>query len=71
MPSNVAPPKKKPGVEDQIERPKDEVVWMKCRARKTCEGNQAQVLLKKNNGIHGTWIQYKCLTCNTPFGITL
>lgn len=71
MPSNVKPPKKTSSPEDSIERPEDEVVWMKCRARRTCEGNQAKVLLKKNMGIHGTWIQYKCLTCNTPFGITL
>ena len=70
MPSNVEPPKK-PGPESNIERPEDEVVWMKCRARKTCEGNQAKVLLKKNMGLHGTWIQYVCQTCNTPFGINL
>lgn len=70
MPSNVEPPKPK-GPEGNIERPENEVVWMNCRARASCEGNQAQVILKKHNGIHGTWIQYKCLKCNTPFGISL
>ena len=71
MPSNKQPPGSLNTGGGAIERPEDEVVWMKCRARKTCEGNQAKVLLKKNNGIHGTWIQYVCLTCNTPFGINL
>lgn len=61
--------KKPTGVVEGIERPKDEVVWMKCRARSGCQGNQARVLVKKNDGIHGTWIQYVCKTCNTPFGI--
>jgi len=69
MPSNVKPPNPD-NPEPNIERPEDEVVWVNCRARKTCEGNRAKVLLKKNMGIQGTWIQYQCLTCNTPFGIT-
>ena len=71
MPSNVEPPKKNPGVEDHIDRPDDEVVWVKCRARASCEGNMAKVLLKKNMGMQGTWIQYVCQTCKTPFGINL
>lgn len=70
MPSNVEPPKP-PGPHSNIERPEDEVVWTKCRARKNCEGNQAKVIMKKNMGLHGTQILYQCLTCKTPFGITL
>lgn len=70
MPSNVEPPKPR-GPESNIERPEDEVVWVKCRARKTCDGNQAKVLLKKNMGLQGTQIIYQCLTCNGTFGITL
>lgn len=66
MPSDKKPPSKQPS---NIQRPEDETVWMKCRARKGCAGNQAKVLLKKNEGLRGTWIQYQCLTCNTPFGI--
>lgn len=62
-----APAAQPPG----IQRPEDEVVWTKCRARKTCEGNQAKVLLKRNEGMGGTWIQYVCLTCKTPFSIRL
>lgn len=31
----------------------------------------AKVLLKKNMGMQGTWIQYICQTCKTPFGINL
>jgi len=70
MPSNVEPPKPH-DPESNIERPDDEVVWVNCRARKSCDGNQAKVLLKKSMGMQGTWIQYQCLKCNTPFGITL
>ena len=54
-----------------IVRPENEAVWVSCRARKTCEGRRAKVLLKKNEGIHGMWIQYVCLRCNTPFSIRL
>jgi hypothetical protein len=56
-------------VEGVVVRPKDEVVWISCRAKTSCEGRRARVLLKRNEGIHGTWIQYVCLTCGTPFSI--
>jgi len=68
MPSNVEPPVAKPS---GIERPENEIVWVKCRGRKSCEGNQAKVLLKKNEGMGGTWIQYVCQKCQTPFSIRL
>jgi hypothetical protein len=63
--------RKKPLTEAQlgIVRPENEEVWMACRARKSCKGNTARVLLKKNEGIQGTWIQYICKTCNTPFSV--
>lgn len=62
------PSDKKPPVKPTV-KATDEVVWMKCRGRKSCEGNQAKVLLKRDEGFGGTWVQYQCLTCNTPFGI--
>ena len=67
-PSQKKPPAAQP---PGVQRPEDEVVWTRCRARKTCEGNQAKVILKKNEGMAGTWIQYVCLKCNTPFSIRL
>ena len=67
MSSNKKPPAARPP--GTIDRPEDEVVWVKCRASKTCEGNRSKVLLKKNEGLNGTWIQYQCLTCKRPFGI--
>jgi hypothetical protein len=69
MPSNVKPPNPRREVTTGIERPEDEVVWMKCRGAASCEGNDAKVILRKNDGIHGTWIQYQCLTCNRPFSV--
>lgn len=64
------PPKKPPSAQPPgVQRPENEIVWMKCRARNSCEGNQARVLLKKNEGLQGTWIQYVCLKCKTPFSI--
>lgn len=66
MPSNKEPPSKQ---SSGIVRPVDEVVWTKCRGSKRCEGNKAKVLLKKDEGLQGTWIQYICLTCNRPFSI--
>ena len=60
------PPSREP---KGIIRPEGEVVWVNCRGSASCEGNQATVLLKKNEGIHGTWIQYVCLTCNRPFSV--
>jgi len=65
MPSNQKPPVGQSG----LQHPEDEVVWVKCRAKNKCEGNRAKVLLKKQQGVGGTWIQYVCLTCNTPFAI--
>lgn len=65
-------PKTPPAFEPPgVQRPEDEVVWVHCRARASCKGNQAKVLLKKNEGMSGTWIQYVCLTCKTPFSINL
>lgn len=55
----------------EVVRPEDEVVWTKCRGSKNCAGNRAKVLLKKNEGFGGTWIQYVCLTCNKPFSIRI
>lgn len=68
MPSNQKPPSEQ---SMGIVRPENEEVWVKCRGNRRCEGNKAKVLLKKNDGIHGTWIQYVCLTCNRPFSIRL
>jgi len=68
MPSNVKPPSKQP---TGIVRPEDEIVWTKCRGSSKCEGNRAQVLLKKNEGLRGTWIQYVCMTCKRTFSIHL
>lgn len=69
----MAAPKKGPAsaAPGQIDRPQDEVVWVACRGSKTCEGKRAKVLLKKNEGVGGTWIQYQCLTCRRPFSIRL
>lgn len=53
----------------EIARPNDEIVWVACRGGKACEGRQAKVLLKKNEGLGGTWIQYQCTTCKRTFGI--
>jgi len=66
MGENKPPSQLAPGA---VERPENEVVWVSCRAKNSCNGRRARVLLKKNDGIHGTWIQYVCLTCNTPFSI--
>jgi len=63
--------KKPPAAQPKLQRPEDEVQWVNCRARKSCGGNQARVILKKNEGMAGTWIQYVCLKCNTPFSIRL
>lgn len=52
-----------------IVRPENEEVWVACRGRASCEGKKAKVLLKKNDGIQGTWIQYQCLSCKTPFAV--
>jgi hypothetical protein len=63
--------RKKPPSEAQlgIVRPENEEVWVNCRGRKSCQGKMAKVLLKKNEGMQGTWIQYICKTCNTPFSV--
>jgi hypothetical protein len=67
----MAAPKKGPAHQTpgQILRPDDEVVWVSCRGGKKCEGKQAKVLLKKNEGMGGTWIQYQCVTCKRTFAI--
>lgn len=69
--TSSTPPPKPPAQAAGIERPDDEVVWVACRAKNKCEGKQARVLFKKNEGMGGTRIQYVCKTCNTPFSIRL
>lgn len=64
--SQPKPPASRP---PGVEYPSDEVVWVACRAGKSCAGNKAKILLRKNDGIHGTWIQYQCLTCRRPFAV--
>jgi hypothetical protein len=64
--SNPRPPSSRP---PGVEYPADEVVWVSCRASKSCEGKKAKVLLRKNDGINGTWIQYICMTCRRPFSV--
>jgi len=69
--TSPTPPKRPPAQLHGIERPENEIVWVSCRAKNRCEGKQAKVLLKKNDGMNGTWIQYVCTSCKTPFSIRL
>jgi len=51
---------------------KDETVWMSCRARQGCEGNQAKVVFRRRLAIQqggGTATRYRCMTCNGVFHI--
>lgn len=62
-----------------VEQPK-KVVWIKCRARKECEGNQAVEVFQRANApvsvdggfepnAGGRSIRYRCLTCNGTFHV--
>lgn len=66
MSQNLFPPKK--------------IVWIKCRAKEWCEGNQAEVVFdisKSPVGQGGTFapeaggrsIRYRCLSCKNVFHI--
>ena len=58
-----------------------DIVWVACRAKNACEGQQAEIVFLRSHGApasHGTFnaaaggrtIRYKCLTCGQPFHIT-
>jgi hypothetical protein len=50
---------------------KGKVVWIKCRAKSSCEGNQAKILRRFPLPMGGTSLHYKCLTCKNVFTVTL
>lgn len=60
--------------------PAQKSVWIKCRAREHCEGNQAVVVFDRQNSpvdglgtftpaAGGRAIRYRCLTCKNVFHI--
>jgi len=49
--------------------PESQVVWIKCRARKQCEGNQATVVFKHKTPGGGWVVRYQCLTCGGTFHV--
>lgn len=62
--------------------PKQEVVWMRCRARpdqqidshRGCQGNQAVVVFRKPRSVQqggGTVTRYRCLTCKGVWHLTI
>ena len=61
------------------EEPKE--VWIKCRARESCEGNKAVVVSKRvhqpltaaggfNAQMGGATVRYRCTTCKGVFHVT-
>ena len=46
-----------------------ETVWIKCRAREKCEGNQATVVFKKRRPGGGWSVRYRCLSCGGTFHV--
>jgi len=58
-----------------------DTVWVACRAKNACEGQQAEIVFIKGHGkpahrgafnpiAGGRTIRYKCLECGQPFHIT-
>jgi len=56
-------------------------VWIMCRAKNACEGQQAEIVFIQRPGqgakrgefvptAGGKTIRYKCLTCGQPFHIS-
>lgn len=45
-------------------------VWMKCRAKAACEGNNCVYVRKFRLPAGGQSIRYRCSTCNGTFHIT-
>jgi len=54
-----------PGLKDA-----GKTVWIACRARKGCEGQQATIVFREPSGGGGTNARYRCTTCGGAFQIT-
>jgi hypothetical protein len=48
----------------------DKKLWIKCRAKKSCEGNQAVLVFEWQQPLGGVRKRYRCLTCKGTFHIT-
>jgi len=49
----------------------DQQVWISCRAKRSCEGNQAKIVFRQKTGGGGSITRYRCLTCNGSWHIQL
>jgi len=50
-------------------KPEKKIVWVKCRARLQCEGNNSVVVFSKKKPGGGSDNRYRCLTCKGVFHI--
>lgn len=46
-----------------------EIIWMACRAKQGCTGQQARVVFKQKQPGGGIAARYRCLTCGGSFHI--
>ena len=46
-------------------------VWISCRSKAHCPGNEALVVFKRSMPKGGKTIRYRCTTCNGAFHISL
>lgn len=46
-------------------------VWMSCRAKDSCKGNYAKIVMKFKLPAGGRSIRYRCLACNGVFHIAV
>jgi len=58
------PPKPAP-----VDKDAGKVVWIKCRGRAGCEGQQSTLVWRKRSEGGGFNARYKCLTCGSAFHI--
>ena len=62
-------PKKTPPKPAPKHKDAGKVVWISCRAKAGCEGNQAELVFRNKTGGEGTTARYKCMSCGGAFHI--
>lgn len=62
MPGKKLPPKPRKPTEQRT-------IWMSCRAKQGCPGQQATIVMQNKTPGGGTATRYRCQTCGGAFHI--
>jgi len=62
-------PKKVPPKPAPKDKNAGKIVWVACRAKQGCDGQQAVMVFNKKTGGGGAAVRYRCKTCGGAFHI--